>query len=391
MKTIFTIIILISSQAFALPEYEKPILEMSSSLKDGHNAPAVSLFVNSTPTINDKRNIGIVLSFIEGQMISGIWTKINEKISLPYIRDDGFRISDFNLKEDNQFSFTIHQESFFIDLIKLKLNTLGKPEIVSLKDLGGDISQLDNINNVYSSHTGLMLKGNSPQKGIYSLNKDNQLVLLVEENKDGVSYIFSPSYNKRGSLAFKARYGAMGEWAESRPDRIILKKNNESIIIASDEDANSASRWSSFRNGVSLNIKDEVCFVGIDSNGRANIVVSLNGKQKVVATEGKEVSKITYFTPIINDHGVVAFRGVNKEGLNGVFVTDGKRIKTILLEKDVLATAIGKVKIFNGRHIPFGGNIGFNNLGDIVINTAISDEKGLEDLGRAVISIYTKK
>ncbi len=389
MNLIFgTFLFFISQTVFAL-EYNNPKLLMNSSLSNGYNAPSSSLFTNSTPSINNKRHVAIAMQLIDGRPYSGVWARIQDKSFLPYVNEKGLKISNFNLTDKDEFHITVNDDFFLDDLLYIKVNSdLSIKKESLLQGVVGE--NIENLSSVFTSSNGIMFKGIGQDKAVYYYSKNNGMNTLIKENENQVSYLFNPSFSLNEITAAKIRIGHIGDYRESRPDKIINIENQKLSVIAQDKDANPMSRWKSFRNGVSVNNRGEVCFVAIDKNGLAHVVLSDGKNQKSILSEGSELKEIQYFTPVLNNKGMVAIRGISKNNLAGIYVYDGNQTKLILEQGDVLKTPIGEIKIFYGPHIPFGGNIAMNDAGDLVINSGISDVNGQKDLGRALISIYTK-
>lgn len=389
MNLFFGIFLFFISQTVFALEYNKPKLLMKSSLRDGYNAPSSSLFTNSTPSINNKRHVAIAMQLIDGQPYSGVWANIQGRSFLPYVNEKGLKISNFNLTDEDAFHITMNDDFFLEDLVHIKVKSdLSIKKESLLANIVNE--EIENLSSIFTSKNGLMFKGMGKDKVVYHYSQSKGLSSLLKENENQISYLFNPSFSYNETLVAKLREGQVGDYKESRPDKIVKIENKKILVIAQDKDSNPSSKWKSFRNGVSVNDRGEVCFVAIDKTGMAHVVISDGKNQKIVFSEGSNLKEIQYFTPVLNNKGMVAIRGISQNDVAGIYHYDGYESKLVLEQGDVLDTPVGKVKIFYGPHIPFGGNVGMNDAGDLVINSGISDLNGQKDLGRALISIYTK-
>ncbi len=369
----------------SLPEYNLAVLEARSSYTEGHFMPPLTIFTDSTPALNNNRDIAFPLSLINGQEVSGVWTKWDNKIDLSYHREDGLQISSFKMNDRKELVFTVYDDFYFYDLVETK-NENGKMIFSSIKDQ----FHFQNISLIVKHNKGFSYKAINENKVIGSLSKIGDMNTYLSEGQDNHAYLFSPAFNQLGDSLTKVRLGEFRMWSEARPDIILFKNNKEEKLIAYDKDYDSSSHWVSFRNGVGLSDTGHMSFIGVDEEGKSHLVLFHDGVQKEIAVEGKDIKELSHFSPVVNNKGQVAFKALDKDGNTGIYIGDGDSIKRVVNQHDILNFNGRKFRVSYGEHIPFGGNIALNDKGDIIINTGLADESGTRDLGRGIIAFYTK-
>ncbi len=382
----YILLLIISGSVFALPDYKDPEILARSSLIDADHMPVASLFVDATPTITNDRRVGIPLSVIEGQEVSGIWTSFKGESRVPYYRVDNFRISNFEFYKDS-FLFTVYNEYFYEDLI-LGSAIGNEYKFDSLK-----LSfPLEKIKKVTLLSNGYSVFGAIENKLIGKVYSD-RLEIIEEENKNNISYLFAPSFNHLGQVVYKVRLGKTGELNEERPDQIRLKTlANKVKLIAVDKDYDVNSKWISLRNSVSINDSGHICFFAVDTEGKTHLILFKNGTYHTIAIEGEDdIAALDYFSAVLNNKGLIAFRAHDISGNASVFISDGHKSKKIFSQNSIIHTRHENFLVSYGPHIPFGGNIAMNDLGDIVINTGLASEDGKRDRGRSLVIIYSKE
>ena len=366
----------------SIPNYDNAKLIARSSLSDSQMMPVSSLFVDATPTINNKRSIGIPLSVIEAQEISGIWIYEKGEYRVPYYRLDQFRVSNFRLNDAGEMIFTVYDDYFYEDLIYGKFFD-NEFHFSSIKDQ----FNVKKIKSISPTDIGYLIFGAVENKVILS-HINGKSNLLVEESKNNLSYLFTPAFNKVGSFIYKARLGKPGQWSENQPDIIKLTTNKSTYLVAEDKDANPNSKWISLRNSVSINNNNEVCFFGVDNTSKTSLILYRDGHYYEIAKEGSGgIKSLDYFSAVMNNTGHIAFRAKDDNDLTAIYLSDGSAVQKIISQNDL----IGEFRISYGPHIPFGGNIGLNDRGDIVINSGLSSPDGLKDKGRGIITIFSKE
>lgn len=393
MKSIFTLLTLsISFSIYALPSYYAPELIIQSSMNDGYRLPPTTLFTNATASINDHREMAMSLAIINGTNRSGIWTKTRYSSGISYARTNTDYIANIKLNNDANFVFLVKNQFETLGLFKATGNEFG----YSIDDLTQKF-KLKSLSRFSSAHLtndeSVIFKASDEQsnKGIYLLKE--KLIKVDSENTQTAlsnSYIFTPATSLEGNIAYKVRLGKTRQWGESQPDKIILYKNGVKTIVAEDTDSNPSSRWVSFFNNVSVNDSGDVAFYGKNRNGKFELILYKDKQYYIYATEDKQIKEFAQFSPTLNNKGMIAFRAKDHEGRHSVYISEYKSIKKLLSQGESMEFEIGVRTAYYGKYVPFGGNLGLNNLGDVTVNVSLSDVNKEKDLGKGIIVFYSK-
>jgi MYXO-CTERM domain-containing protein len=125
-------------------------------------------------------------------------------------------------------------------------------------------------------------------------------------------------------------------------------------------------------NGSPINAAGQVAFAVFGQGGVEAVLRSEpGGSITVIATTapGSPVAELGNFPPVINDAGLVAFRGVGTDGQDAIYVGDGTALVTVVRETDVVPTDLGLAQIGNetpgSQYTAFSGNIAINLRGDV--------------------------
>jgi MYXO-CTERM domain-containing protein len=125
-------------------------------------------------------------------------------------------------------------------------------------------------------------------------------------------------------------------------------------------------------NGSPINAAGQVAFAVFGQGGVEAVLRSEpNGSITVIATTapGSQIDHVGNFPPVINDAGLVAFRGVGIDGQDAIYVGDGTSLITVVRETDVVPTDLGLAQIGNetpgSQYTAFSGNIAINDRGDV--------------------------
>jgi MYXO-CTERM domain-containing protein len=125
-------------------------------------------------------------------------------------------------------------------------------------------------------------------------------------------------------------------------------------------------------NGSSINAAGQVAFAVFGQNSIEAVLRSEpDGRITVIASTapGSQVAELGNFAPVINDAGLVAFRGVGADGQDAIYVGDGTALVTVVRETDVVPTDLGPAQIGNetagSQYTAFSGNVAINQRGDV--------------------------
>lgn len=196
-------------------------------------------------------------------------------------------------------------------------------------------------------------------------------------------YLFSPQFDRRGNAAVKAMLTSGGE--EIR----YFKRGAQPVTIAQTTDANPASPYAAIDNGLALSQDGQVAFVA-KVNGKRGVFRVTAGVTTQIASEGADdIREIAYFTPVMNDSGLVAFKGEDTQRRNTIWIGDGTKVRRLITAGDPLpsdkggALALPEVEFDPNNRVVFGGGLAMNARGQILFSAALAQQtaKGTERLG----------
>jgi hypothetical protein len=95
---------------------------------------------------------------------------------------------------------------------------------------------------------------------------------------------------------------------------------------------------------------------------------------EIARTGTQGLSAIEFFGPAINDDGLVAFRGVDSNGLQAIFVGDDSTLRRVIGRGDTITTDLGLGQI--DQETPaspaFSGGVSINDNGDIAFSPTLT-------------------
>lgn len=386
-----------------LPEYNAPQILARANIRDGHNLPALSFLNNTNPVINNRGDVTFRVMALEGQNNQALWVKTfeDENGKVMYVAPEQRLITDPSISDSGSIAFNLHDEGVTDGLFVLDTKTLEVEQVLIPDNLPIQFYTYPQIKN--NGHIFFRATDDFNDRSFYKFNEGKLNKIFAEGAENlGIksSYLFRPSVNDEGVIAFKTRQGEKGAWDESKPDQIAIIMSSDDlknpgsklITIAQDRDSDSSSPYLGFGNTVSLSKQGMVAFSATLADSKKAIVISKDNVLANVAIEGQDdISEIETFAPKINEQGEVAFRAKDAEGKRGVYLADVTGVKKIIGEGDEIMTDLGMGKILSNPNYPgFGGDVDMNDHGEIVFYCIIVDENNRE-LGSAVYKVVPKK
>jgi hypothetical protein len=393
------------SNAFAaLPEYKAPMILARANINDGYNLPPMSFLNNTSPVINEYGDVSFKIMAIEGVNTQALWVKtaLDENGKIVYVApEDRFLTEPEKISENGKIAFNLYDEGVTDGLFSLDTKTLKIDQVLAPDNLPIQYYTYPQIQN--NGHIIFRATDDNNDRIYYDFN-GTKLNKIIAEGVESLgiksSYLFKPSMNDNGVIAFKSRMGERGQWDESNPDSILILSPSTDpknpapkvVSIARDRDSDPHSPFLGFGNSVSLTNHGLVAFMGVQLDSKKSIVLARDGVLKTLAVEGaNNISEIEMFSPKANDQGQVAFRARDMEGKRGIYLADDSGVKRIIGEGDEVNTDVGTGKIlYNPNYPGFGGDIDMNNQGEIVFYCLIVSSPDNKELGSAVFKISPK-
>lgn len=369
-----------------ISDYNSPVIIARANINDSYNLPLMSFISNASPVISDRGDVAFKVASIGGLATQGLWVKTFEDVNgkILYTAPDDRFVTDPSINDFGKVAFNLFEEGvtdglFVLDSKNLKVDHILPSDDLHLQSFTYPL--ITNNNDVYFRGTD-----DNNIRSFFIFN--NKLNKIISEGNN-TAYLFRPAINENGSVAFKARVGALGEWDENSPDQIILIKDNIKKIIAEDKDSDSASIFLGFGNSVALSTNGNIAFTGVIEKNQKGIFIFTNGITKKIALESEnDISEIENFSVKVNNEGYVLFRAKDMAGHRSLFLADTSMVKKLISEGDEIESDLGKSKILLNQFYPgFGGEIDINNNGDIVFNCSLVRATDDKELGQAIYTI----
>lgn len=351
-------------------------LQVRSNIVDGFNLPANSSFNSKTPSLNDAGQVAVALSVVGGDTtVQGLWLGGGGVGSVVWTDDrDGF-VSDCSVNDSGDIVVELYDGAVSPEGLYLYDFDLGTGGFLTNQPLGATGWGSPALNQ--AGHVGYkaIFSGDYAWVSHHGDSAAIHAAMVDIDVTSPYSYLFTPAFSDAGVIAGKARYGGIGQVGGSQPDRIILvDAAGAETIIAEDQDADMASPFVGFDNGVWLTDGGWVAFVAQKVGGTRAVILS-NGVTtvEIASEDDPAVSEIEYFHPVANDAGIVAFRGKDASGLQAVFAGDGTSLVSVITEHDLVETDLGTGRIDqHDGSVVFGGAPAINEAGDIAFSATLT-------------------
>ena len=182
------------------------------------------------------------------------------------------------------------------------------------------------------------------------------------------SFLFTPSFNNTGQIGGKVQLAGT-----SSDELRIFEPDGSSTLIVN------TGTFGPIDNGNDINDAGQVAFVG-ERAGVRGVFVGDGSSIVTVAEEGDlGITDIEFFSPAINNSGLVAFRGKDERGQIAIYVGDGTDLVKLVTIGDTLPGAGIFDDVIAGRPdglTAFGGGVAINDLGEVAFSVQVNDGFG---------------
>lgn len=412
--------------------YAPAKLVLWTDVHDGMNVGPKTYFFDSNPQINDHRHMGVTLKTINGELEQGIWIYRDGWSGIVYQQKNELEVSDLSLNAKGDFVFTEHAFDEYKGVFLGKWNG-EKYEVNEIVTLG-DHKLIYYQNPMLSENGFIAARGrfDDGSRAIWWWHKTKSKI--IDRELFDHFYLFNPAFSENNGpiLAYKARLNQRNSssvffnqpFSQSQADVVKLYFQDKVKVVAADSQYLGHSirspmpEFEIIRNGVDVNSKGQVLFVGQLKNGIQQIWLTgpkIDDAILIASSDQGSLQSIDYFTPTLNNQGMVAFRGQTTQGHKAIFISiprreanlpdlvqsftqtsrrqsSGQRELMIVLEEFEIIKGKEEGRdllLFYGTHNHvFAGRVGLNNRGDLLINASFSDpETGQIDRGKGLIFI----
>lgn len=367
--------ITVCSFGFCVPAWGAELVARTS-FEDGFELPARSDFSNDPVILNDRGEVAAVLTAAEGRLIGAVWLKTADGVKIVYGKAGEYLLRDLRFTSLGQLVFEQVNPEFESEgvFVADPMSGVTTRKVAPGGALGTEFFGAPHVTPDgrvgYHSKT---LKGPS----LFAWDSAGAVTSIVaatwpSPRSEGYSYLFMPEINDHLDFVSKVRLGATPkDLDESQPDEIRLwRADGSSILIARDRDADAASFFTGFDNGVALSQNGIAAFVANSADGtRAVWLWQGGGLHKVASIGDAGLSEISLFHVVVNDAGRVAFRGKDIAGRAAVFsaTTSGGLIR-LVTEGDLLPSDLGPARLAPGdpTDTALAGGLSINAAGSVV-------------------------
>jgi hypothetical protein len=374
-----------------LPNYSRPVLIARTNTSTSYNLPINSILNDVSTAINNKGDITFNVLSVDEEKHQGIFVKeFNKKEGeIVFNSPDDYFLSGPAINDEGKIVFSMFDEDRTEGIYLYSIESKKAEKVEGLIDRNlryYTYPIITNKNEIFFRGTD-----EDNNRGLFRFNGELNKIISEGKNSENIksSYFFRPAVNNFGSIALKVRLGEKGSWDEKNPDILAFLEygkleNPRFNIVAVDKDANEKSNYISFFNQVALSNQNQLVFASTLDDGRTSIFMADKKSEFPVkiATEGVgDLSNIEFFPIRVNSKGLILFRGKDKNLKRSLFLSDGKKLKKILSEGDIVDTDLGPGMILDNQMFPgFSGEVDINDLGQIVFTAVVvkADSKGTE-------------
>ena len=186
------------------------------------------------------------------------------------------------------------------------------------------------------------------------------------------SFLFTPSMDERQLIAGKVTLVA-GGFNQIR----TIDNHGLAVVLARTTAEDAQSPFSGFDNSPAIApTSGQVAFIAnLTAGGRGVYRYDGPGQIVEIARTGTQgLGSIESFGPAINDDGLVAFRGVDSNGKQAIFVGDDADLRRVIGRGDTINTDLGLGQI--DQETPaspaFSGGVAINAAGDIAFSPTLT-------------------
>ena len=358
--------------AAAETAYASPELQARTNLPvndNGWNLPPGAQFNSITPAINDDATVSFRVQLVpvpgqSGVYAPGIWSGGHGQGGLVYTGGADQQASDdVSINNAGDIAFTIADGGVDNTLWRYDAQTAASAQVGTSPVFpngyrGPAIDDAGDIGFTGSFGVGKAYAG--------AVNGTGQ-IFVNDHDLDPASpwtYLYTPGFNDTGQIAAKV---ATSDDLVTDIEIRLFERDGTSRLILANNAVDPASPYAKFNNSVSVNDAGVVTVVANRTDGTEVVVRSDGATTTEIAAAGADrvIKDIDYFTPDINDEGLVVFRGSDATG-QAVYVGDGTTLTRVAGKGDVVDTDQGPGQIGQHDTSPvFGGSPTINDHGDV--------------------------
>jgi uncharacterized repeat protein (TIGR01451 family) len=350
-------------------DYEAPELLMRSGPGSAYQIPVGSSWSSKTPSVNNDGQVAMSINAVPPDFHAGVWLGSSEGGGIVDIASgSGWLYSDVNINDDGQIVWVRNESSQ--DGIVMYDPVEDETVYLTGGPLGASSWTAVAINNqgVVGYRPGF---GGGGGNAWVSWDDDGHVVHLAESESD-YAFLFTPSLNNQRQIAGKAAIDSFST------NQIIIANADGSVdVLVEDNELDPDSPFSNFNNSIGFNDQGQVAFIGqLAAGGSGVFIADASGWTQLAVVGEDGLDSIEAFSPVLNEEGVVAFRGFNDNGNRAIWVADGHEVVAIATEGDIVDTDIGPARLQSPDSVGgpnFGGSPTINDAGQVGFVSLLTD------------------
>lgn len=361
-------------------------LLMRSGPSSAYNIPIGSSWNSSTPTLNDEGEVALHIQAVAPSFRAGIWSGSTASGGIVALAaDDDSLYSDADINATGDIAWRRAESSQ--NGVMLYDATSGDFEFYTNAPLGSSSWGSVQIND---SGVVAYRAGFGGGNAWVSFSDGSADIHLADSGADGNSpydWLFTPSLNGQGLIAGKVAYQSL-----STNQVVISDASGDATVVLEDDNLDDESPFSDFNNGIDFNDEGQVAVVAsLAEGGTAVVVADESGWTEYARQDTGQLGEIEYFSPQINNAGVVVFRAFDSSGTRGIWMADGESLTLLASHGDIVSTDAGPARLESPDSIGgpnFGGAPAINDNGDVVFVSLLTDpDDSATSYGRGVFTI----
>ncbi|MEC9282530.1 MAG: hypothetical protein VX642_07445 [Bdellovibrionota bacterium] len=382
------IILIVLFALFCLNAFAtNPQILARSEVRKSFGLDSLSIFYDSYPVLSRDNKLYINMNYIEsgnyGLHQFDLETGENQSL---FQLNANFRVSPVLLLGTQHAIVSVYDDK----------KTYG---VLSIDTMSGSYRELFKVNEDQSVQmNSLFLRDNqlffryqsrsSGKQGLGYIDQNMAFTDLPSLKSSVQSYSFSPCANSFGEFAFKERFSTNGDLSEEVGDQLVFvdvsgKKN----VILVDQDMDSKSKIKKIYNQCHINDQAEIYQVVEYEKAVHAIIRYKDGEWKELARDGKgDIGQIEYFAVSSNDLGEYAFRALDSQSRQAIFLFDKFSRMILKIKKgDQLATesGFGVISHIQDTAPSFAGRPALSNYG-LAFNAFLVTPDKKKSLGHAL-------
>lgn len=288
----------------------------------------------------------------------------------------------FNESMD-QLSFGLHsvEQEQSLGIFAWKKDSEVKTKLYTSAEAQADLSATHSplridwmtLSNVSENSLVTRLSDSVHNKRYLVRKNESSTELLLEEEKDNVSFIFVPRGNTNGITAVKLRKGPPGALGEAQPDVIVkITADNQSEILK-DQDADPQSPYERFTNTAAVNENGDIAILAGKANEIVVVLVSVNGKKEEIKLPEGVFPRA--FNLGFNNKKEIALIATDMES-DAIILWSNNEWKIKAKSGDIARYKQEDVTINRSNSLTFHGGVGLNEKGEIAVLTSLATKEG---------------